>query len=253
MSEPTFLSEEKICFGDLEIMLLHSSNTPDHTHHDDDTFYMAKSISYVESYRSIRTQLGGSAENILEVGIFRGGSAPFLHRFFDAHRIVCVDLMPSAPMPLEKYKSSLPTDILRTHYRINQADREAMTRVLEEGFSVPIDLVVDDASHFYEETKATFEIAFPYVRPGGYYVIEDWDWSHSDAAQQTDHIWAHKSSLTNLIFELIVILGPGTGVIKQVGFSAGMAWVERGWKALEKGNFRLADHLRLRGRAMSML
>jgi hypothetical protein len=34
--------------------------------------------------------------------------------------------------------------------------------------------VIDDASHLLDPTRASFNVPFPLVRPGGVYVIEDW-------------------------------------------------------------------------------
>jgi hypothetical protein len=45
-------------------------------------------------------------------------------------------------------------------------------------FSAPLDLVIDDASHIYGPTKASFQALFPLLRPGGLYLIEDWAWAH---------------------------------------------------------------------------
>lgn len=36
------------------------------------------------------------------------------------------------------------------------------------------DLIVDDASHDGVLTRRTWELLWPLVRPGGFYVIEDW-------------------------------------------------------------------------------
>ena len=36
------------------------------------------------------------------------------------------------------------------------------------------DLIVDDASHDGALTAATFGLLWPLIRPGGWYVIEDW-------------------------------------------------------------------------------
>jgi hypothetical protein len=38
----------------------------------------------------------------------------------------------------------------------------------------PLDLVIDDASHLYGPSLATFETLFPALREGGLYVLEDW-------------------------------------------------------------------------------
>ena len=62
---------------------------------------------------------------------------------------------------------------------VNQADRAALAQICGPAFAeVPIDLVVDDASHFYTETRETFRALFPRLRPGGIYIVEDWGWAH---------------------------------------------------------------------------
>lgn len=66
-----------------------------------------------------------------------------------------------------------------------------------------MDLVVDDASHFYEQTKTSFQTLFPLVRPGGMYIIEDWGWSFQDDFQSPDHPWSSISSPANLVIDLI--------------------------------------------------
>jgi cephalosporin hydroxylase len=38
---------------------------------------------------------------------------------------------------------------------------------------IPLDIVVDDASHEYAKTAASFRLWWPSLRPGGYYVVED--------------------------------------------------------------------------------
>jgi hypothetical protein len=42
----------------------------------------------------------------------------------------------------------------------------------------PLDLVIDDASHRLRETISSFEVLFPLLRPGGLFLLEDWDWQH---------------------------------------------------------------------------
>ncbi|MFP3608175.1 class I SAM-dependent methyltransferase, partial [Paraburkholderia sp. SIMBA_053] len=64
-------------------------------------------------------------------------------------------------------------------------------------------LVVDDASHFYEQTKTSFKTLFPLVRPGGLYIIEDWNWSFQDAFQASDNGWFPVPSPANLMVDLL--------------------------------------------------
>ena len=53
-----------------------------------------------------------------------------------------------------------------------------LRQIVEGELADELDLVVDDASHTYEETRASFEFLFPLLSPGGVYVIEDWSWAH---------------------------------------------------------------------------
>ena len=39
----------------------------------------------------------------------------------------------------------------------------------------PIDVVFDDCSHNLDLTRASFDALFPFLAPGGIYVIEDWN------------------------------------------------------------------------------
>ena len=64
---------------------------------------------------------------------------------------------------------------VRAYYGVDQADRDRLRALVEEVFEgEPLDLVIDDASHRLEETRASFETLFPLLRPGGSYLIEDW-------------------------------------------------------------------------------
>ena len=50
-----------------------------------------------------------------------------------------------------------------------------MLEIMDREFGdAPLDLVVDDASHLYDETKVALEVLLPRVRPGGLFIIEDW-------------------------------------------------------------------------------
>ena len=38
--------------------------------------------------------------------------------------------------------------------------------------------MIDDASHLLAESRSSFESLFPRLRPGGLYIIEDWNAGH---------------------------------------------------------------------------
>src|SRR5258707_165435 len=121
---------------------------------------------------------------------------------------------------LERYIASAGLgDALKTHYGLDQANRTAVTALLEREFpDKDIDLVIDDASHKYGPTKACFNAVLPYVRPGGLYIIEDWSWaqSHHEAFQKPGGIWHDELALTNLVFELILLCGSRPDLASEV-------------------------------------
>jgi hypothetical protein len=53
----------------------------------------------------------------------------------------------------------------------DQNDAASLRRLAEA--HGPFDIIIDDGSHINEHVRTSFEALFPYVRPGGTYVIED--------------------------------------------------------------------------------
>ncbi len=123
---------------------------------------------------------GRPARNVVELGIHRGGSAIFLDRLLRPERLVAVDLAPRPASALTHYvETHGRRDAVRAHYGVDQGDKERIAAILDEAFGdEPIDLVIDDASHVYSPTVASFEAIFPRLRPGALYVVEDWDAFH---------------------------------------------------------------------------
>jgi hypothetical protein len=58
----------------------------------------------------------------------------------------------------------------------SQADPEFLTAFAEQ--NGPFDIIIDDGSHLNEHVLISFQTLFPYVRPGGWYVIEDMQTSY---------------------------------------------------------------------------
>jgi hypothetical protein len=118
--------------------------------------------------------------NIVELGISQGGSTALASILTDPRKLVAVELEPEPVEPLEAFLRRTGRDTTtRTYYGVDQSDRSRLTEILDAEFGdEPIDLVIDDASHLLEPTRASFEVLFPRLRPGGLFVIEDWNWQH---------------------------------------------------------------------------
>ena len=129
-------------------------------------------------------------------------------------------------------------------YNSSQDDETLLNNIFDDELDRRLDLVVDDASHLYEQTRKSFEILFPLLQPGGTYVIEDWAWSHRVNAQNRRHPWWKKSALTNLIFEMVVELAGGDQ-IESIYINNNHVRIK---KSLSSGASAVLSELALRGK-----
>ena len=141
-----------------------------------DELLMGKSRASSEEFAQILAEFQGG--NIVEIGVYHGGSAAFVALLAEPRKLVTVDLNPAPTSALETFiaRRGLRRSFA-TYWGVNQADRQRLQAIARDEFEQePIDLVVDDASHRLIETRASFEVLFPLLRPGGLYLVEDWRW-----------------------------------------------------------------------------
>ena len=115
-------------------------------------------------------------QRIVEIGIASGGSAALLALVARPSKLVAIERDPTVVPALADLTATRPLPV-SAYYGVDQSDRARLKSIAHAEFgSDPIDLVIDDASHLYEPTRASFETLFPLLRPGGAFVIEDWNW-----------------------------------------------------------------------------
>jgi len=195
-----------------------------------------------------------STGNILELGIWQGGSPIFYGLATDARKVVALDLAPNLPVLDTIIQRHRIADKVKLYFGVSQDDRAAVTALMDTEFGdEPIDLVIDDASHYYEYSRKSFEIVFPRVRPGGFYIIEDWQWAHIDSpAYQSGGHFADKPALTNFIFELLVAYGGTPGLFASIIVRDWFVAVQKGGRPVDN-DFRLDDLLRMRGKKLTLI
>ena len=166
------------------------------TDHD---FTIMKARNFFDHYTSL---IHGNYKKILELGVYQGGSFVFLDQLLKPSRIAGIEIS-NVPIPgLDKYVAE-NGDHARLYYGTSQDDVARLRTIVDEDFGGELDLVVDDASHLYELTKASFTTLFPLVRPGGLYIIEDWSWSFEAPYQEPDNCWFNQSAPANLMLDLM--------------------------------------------------
>ena len=225
-----------------------------------------KSREMIEAY----TQLDRDPvpQVVVELGIRNGGSTAMLNELLRPATLVAIELVETPVAVLTDYIAQRSLDaVVRPHYGVDQADRARLREILRrEVGDRPIDLVVDDASHRYLPTLATFEVLFPLLRPGGRFVIEDWRWQHkvdalvrsttTSAQPVPEHVktaiqrrvaetstgqFVRPDPFSRLVMELVLARACGD-LVAELTFGEAWVVVRRGPGALDPDAFRLRDH-----------
>lgn len=218
-----------------------------------DRLVVLKGRPMVESYVKRLTDV--HPKRVLELGIYEGGSPVMLSLLFGIEHLVGIDLRQNIP-GFDAWRTAHP-DIapgISTYYGTSQDDRAALERIIAAEFQgEPIDLIIDDASHFFAESRAAFEITFPYLRPGGLYIIEDWGWAHWGGTWQSEKTWIDKRPLSLLIFELTMLAASRSDFIASVHIETpSLAVITKG-SIHPPQPFRLDDHIMKQGRPLKFL
>jgi predicted O-methyltransferase YrrM len=202
-------------------------------------FYKTKAlVDQYERFWSLRTF---RPRHMLEIGIWDGGSSVFWWEHLRPEKLVAIDLMDREDSEYFRHYVAATGAAITTRWRMNQADRLALRRIVDDDLDGVVDLVIDDGSHLYAPSRATFETIFPLLPPGGLYIIEDWAWEHWPEFQDPANFWAGEEGLGRLVRELVEATGTSKTLIRSVSVFEGFAAVERGDDVLS--DFRLDDHI----------
>jgi predicted O-methyltransferase YrrM len=165
----------------------------------DRDFTIMKTRNFFDHYTALKSE---NFKKVLELGVYQGGSFVFLDQFLKPDKLAAVELS-TVPIPaLDKYIANTEGRT-RLYYGTSQDDVAKLNQIVSEDFGGQIDLVIDDASHFYEQTKTSFATLFPKVRPGGLYIVEDWSWSFQAPFQDPTDGWFEQPAPANIIIDLM--------------------------------------------------
>lgn len=207
---------------------------------DSHRIYLYKDRRFLSALSAIFDRI--APKRMIELGILHGGSTIYWVERYQLERLAAFELRPGAPF-LEQYlaRNGL-TDRVRAHFGIAQEDSEAVRAAIANDFAdASVDAVIDDASHQFQQTRATVETILPVIRPGGAYVIEDWAWGHHK--NWPPGLWADRPLMSPLLSELMLICGTGKGVIDSIEIDPNFVVLWRGSTPLPTdGSFKLVDH-----------
>lgn len=117
---------------------------------------------YFEIFNGVRE----SVQSILEIGILNGASIRMWREFFPNAVIYGFD-NDSSKLGLVKDLPNVFT------YLVDQSDRDSLLTARRQTGRDQFDIIIDDGSHMMNHQQLTFGTLFPYVKPGGKFIIED--------------------------------------------------------------------------------
>jgi len=118
-------------------------------------------LGYYPAYERLAREIG-PAGHVLEVGVYQGDSLKMWQQLFPDGVVAGADCDASC---------TWPDGTVRI---VADQDSGEMAEAARAASPGGWDLVVDDASHHGALSGRTFALLWPQVRPGGWYVLEDW-------------------------------------------------------------------------------
>lgn len=212
-------------------------------------FLLIKSREMIETDLKVFLE-GRRARNVIDIGIWQGGSVVLLDLLLNPRKLLGIEYNPTPVPALAAYIAERKRRNVSIQYGVDQGATQDMIRILNDTFGdEPIDLVIDDASHQYAETKRSFEAIFPRMAPGAHFIIEDWQWSIVDGMWQLDY-FKDKPGLVNLVVEIAAVLASRRDLVSEVVLLPFCAIVTRGTAPYSKVPLALDDIASSRGAAI---
>jgi hypothetical protein len=132
----------------------------------------ARHHGYLEFYERFFRDLRNEPICLLEIGVLEGASVRMWSEYFPRARVIGVDVNPD----VVKFETERIT--------IEIANQANVAQLVELAIRYgPFDIVLDDGSHMWNDQITSLQYLYPFVRAGGFYVIEDLDTSFGQYAK----------------------------------------------------------------------
>lgn len=118
---------------------------------------------YFDAYHRHLAKFVGRDVRVLEIGVYSGGSLEMWRDYFGTRsQVLGVDIEPAC----KEYEGKG----VEIHIG-DQADAAFWEKFRRE--VAPLDVVIDDGGHEFDQQRATLLEMLPHLRPGGVYICED--------------------------------------------------------------------------------
>lgn len=135
------------------------------------TSQFASTHGYAPIYEKYLSDLRDKQIRMLEVGVCMeftqgGQSVRMWYEYFEQAEIYTFDIV-----DMKHLENELPYRV--RFYKGDQSSREDLKNMYAQFGSKPFDFILEDGSHIHEHQIISLGSLFPYVKPGGYYILED--------------------------------------------------------------------------------
>ena len=123
-----------------------------------------KHHDYESVYEPYFRDLKNKEIKMLEIGIYKGGSAKTFRDYFFKSKIYCIDIKQKCVNTVVNEERIYP-------FKVDQGSREQLKALMDKIGKV--DIILDDGSHHMDHMQISFGFLFSYLNKGGIYIIED--------------------------------------------------------------------------------
>lgn len=144
---------------------------------------------YARIYDKFFGPIKNDVKNLVEVGIYNGGSLKAFRDYFPNATIHGLDI------------NQPPINSVSGEPRIKATKINGSQPTYWNSIDFKADIIIDDASHVTEEQIQILSVAWDSLRPGGYYVIEDTHCSFSNTfkSDTTNPIGVYRTIFDRII------------------------------------------------------
>lgn len=128
---------------------------------------------YTPIYDKFFSPLRNYSVNLLELG---AGGYHHKDKGFNGTKMWADYFVSGYVTTIDIHEKTPPVNDRIRFYQGSQDDEVFLKKVIEET-GAP-DIIIDDCSHISPLTVRSFEILWPFLKPGGYYVVEDLEASY---------------------------------------------------------------------------
>lgn len=124
--------------------------------------------SYIDVYEEVLKPYRYKADNILEIGVFKGNSLRMWERYFIGN-VIGVDCHETPHDGMADLREMIKSG----EHIIKIFDAENADEVDYHFYGMKFDVIIEDANHSLKQQLKLYHIYKEYLAPGGIYIIED--------------------------------------------------------------------------------